>query len=143
MPDYKIEQINPNINGIAEDMIFKDPIENEFPNDLDTIEKRINELQEKIENQEEEELMTIEQKINMLGKIFPLSIGDRVRNLLSEDGIVEMVGLDDRGVLYLIKYKEQNTKWESEHSIKKNDSYKSSQEDSALNKSSIKTDIEE
>jgi len=131
------------IEHIEEGMIFKDPIENEFPNDLDTIEKRINELQEKIENQEEEELMTIEQKINMLGKIFPLSIGDRVRNLLSEDGIVEMVGLDDRGVLYLIKYKEQNTKWESEHSIKKNDSYKSSQEDSALNKSSIKTDIEE
>jgi hypothetical protein len=130
------------IEYIEEGMKFKDPIENEFPNDLDTIEKRINKLQEKIENQEEE-LMTIEQKINMLGKIFPLSIGDRVRNLLSEDGIVEMVGLDDRGVLYLIKYKEQNTKWESEHSIKKNVSYKSSQEDSALNKSSIKTDIEE
>ena len=92
---------------------------------------------------DQEEPMTIERKIHMLGKIFPLAINDRVRNLLSEDGIVEMVGLDDRGVLYLIKYKDQKTKWESEHSIKKNDSYKSSQEDSTLDKSSIKTDIEE
>jgi len=92
---------------------------------------------------DQEEPMTIEQKINMLGKIFPFSIGDRIRNKLSEDGIVEMVGLDNRGVLYLINYKDQKTKWESEGFIKKNNSYKSSQEDPTLNKSSIKTDIEE
>lgn len=124
-----------NIEHIEEGMKFKDPLET----DLDGIEKRVDELQETM-SEDREEPMTIDRKIHMLGKIFPLSIGDHVRNSLDEDGIIDLVGLDDRGVIYLVKYKGGILTWET--NLTKTSKYPATKEDPTL-KSDIKTDIEE
>lgn len=91
------------------------------------------------ESEDKEEPMTFERKLYMISKLFPIELGSRVRNKLGEDGIVEMVGIDHRGVLYLVLYKDQNTKWESEAQIKQITSYGSSP--SAKNNIKPKTDI--
>ena len=121
------------IEHIEEGMKFKDP----FETGLDTIEKRIDELNEEFNR---EKPMTIEQKIHMLGRIFPLAIGDHVRNSLDEDGVIDMIGFDDRGVIYLVKYKGGILTWET--NLTKTSKYPATKEDPTL-KPEVKTDIEE
>ena len=112
--------------------------------DLNIIEKRINKLQEDCDQgEDQEEPMTLDRKIFMLSKIFPFAIGDRVRNKLSEDGIIDLVGLDNRGVIYLVRYKEGKVLWEHEGFIQKISSFSGSQDDSLNKKPSIKTDVNE
>ena len=151
MPDQKDK-----INQIQEGMSFSgktEPEDQEDKNvhhvelaDSDAIEKRINDLDDKRKDYSEpssdqEEPMTTDRKIHLLSKIFPFAIGDRIKNLFDEDGIIDLVGLDDRGVVYLVQYKENRVSWESEHKIRKNESYSGSQDDSAK-RPGIKTDIE-
>jgi hypothetical protein len=102
--------------------------------DLDELEKKIDQVNKNISLP-----LTTEQKINMLNQIFPIHLGDRVRNKHSEDGIVESVSIDPRGVLYLVGYKEHETHWEREDQIKKISSYSASDKD--FTPSLFKTDI--
>lgn len=126
-----------NIEHIEEDMKFKDPLET----DLDDIEKRVDELQETM-SEDREEPMTIERKIHMLGKIFPYTIGDHVRNALDEHGVIDLVGLDSRGVIYGVQYPNQILMWQSENQISKIPSNLTTQINEK-EQSTIKTDIEE
>ena len=68
-------------------------------------------------------ILTPNEKIELMGMLFPIGLGDRVRNKLTEDGIVEMVGVDHRGALYLVMYKDQTSRWESEAQIEKTQTY--------------------
>ncbi len=114
--------------------------------DLDAIEKRIDEMADKglSDDCDQEPPMTTDRKIHMLAKIFGFAIGDRVKNVLDEEGIVDLVGLDRRGVLYLVQYKENNVRWEAEDCIKKNLSYVSYKDDDIVAQDpNIKTDIPE
>ena len=102
---------------------FKDAVKNEkssIIDDLDELEKKIDEVNENIPDRTSiRPPLTNEQKIDMLNQIFPIHLGDKVRNKHSEDGIVESVSIDPRGVLYLVGYKEHETHWEREDQIKK------------------------
>lgn len=62
---------------------------------------------------------TLEDKIKMLAEIFPFALGDRVRNRHQENGFIEMVGLDERGVQYLVRYADNNRVWELDAHISK------------------------
>jgi hypothetical protein len=64
--------------------------------------------------EDQEEPMTVARRIAMITKIFPIALGSKVRNKLGEDGFVEMVGIDYRGALYLVQYKDQNSRWHPE-----------------------------
>ena len=113
---------------------FKDAVKNEkssIIDDLDELEKKIDEVNENIPDRTSiRPPLTNEQKIDMLNQIFPIHLGDKVRNKHSEDGIVESVSIDPRGVLYLVGYKEHKTYWEREDQIKKISSYGPSDDDS-------------
>lgn len=65
------------------------------------------------------ETLTNEEKLEMLDKIFDIHLDSRVRNRHLEDGIVEMVGIDYRGVQYLVRYKDHKLVWENDQTIKK------------------------
>ena len=134
MPDPKDE------NQIQEGMSFSGKSNPKFvPPDLDAIEKRVNELEE---STDQEEPMTLDRKIHLLSKIFPFAIGDMVKNKFNEDGYIDSVSLDDRGVLYLIQYKENRLRWESESKIRKNTPNIDSQDDMDK-RPEIKTDIDQ
>lgn len=90
---------------------------------------------------DQEEPMTKERAIHMMDKIFPIKLGSRVRNKHQEDGIVEMVGVDFRGVLYLVAYQGHESSWESEHTIKVLDRFGSDKEISDMRETVAKTDI--
>jgi hypothetical protein len=108
--------------------------------DLDELEKKIDEVNRDIPDRTSiRPPLTNEQKIDMLNQIFPIHLGDRVRNKHSEDGIVESVSIDPRGVLYLVGYKEHETHWEREDQIQKISSYGSKD----INLTPFKTDIPE
>ena len=111
--------------------------------DLDAIEKRIDEMEDDIiaDDCDREEPMTTDRKIHMLSKIFAFAIGDRIKNLLDEEGIVDLVGLDRRGVLYLVQYKENNMRWEQEQSITKSPYKDFPIEDKIPTDPTFKTDI--
>lgn len=135
-----LSELKPDLDALMEK---KDKLDPEFTKpDLDAIEERIDKMAE--DNCDQEEPMTIERKVNMLSKIFEFTVGDRVTNLLDERGIVDLVGLDRRGVLYLVQYKENNVRWEAEDCIKKDLSYVSYKDDDIVAQNpNIKTDIPE
>lgn len=60
-----------------------------------------------------------EQKVALINLIFRFQLGDRVRNKLGEDGFIDCVGIDYRGVIYLVRYPKHEKVWESEMDIKK------------------------
>jgi hypothetical protein len=101
---------------------------------LEDIEKRINELSDN--------KITNEKKLEMLDRIFDIRLDSRVRNRHSEDGIVEMVGIDYRGVQYLVRYKGHKLVWENDLTIKKVKFDNDSRESKIKSKTGIKTDFE-
>ena len=127
LPTGQVEKLDENMGMRAKPSII---------DDLDKLEQKIDEVNRDIPDRIRPPL-TNEQKIDMLNQIFPIHLGDKVRNKHSEDGIVESVSIDPRGVLYLVGYKEHKTYWEREDQIKKISSYGPSGNDS----SSFKTDI--
>jgi hypothetical protein len=153
MPDPKDE----NTEGLKESMGMgekadlddlmeeKNKLDPEFTKpDLDEIEDRIDEMMVDDDDCDQEEPMTTDRKIYMLSKIFEFAIGDRVKNLLDEKGIIDLVGLDRRGVLYLVQYKENIMRWEPEESITKIPAYSpfpGQDTDDPTFKSEVKTDI--
>jgi hypothetical protein len=144
MPDPKDQIENEDTVKMEEGMGIKDNQKTDDPTpydktQLDDIEKRVDELQESCD---QEEPMTVERKIYMLSKIFPHAIGDRVKNRFDEQGIIDLVGLDHRGVIYLVQYKDQVKEWEAEGQIKKIPSNLASQENvKEKTEASLKTDI--
>ena len=139
MDSRPLSELEPDLDTLMEEKNKLDP---EFTKpDLDTIEKRIDEM---TDNCDREEPMTVDRKIHMMAKIFKFAIGDRVKNLLDEEGIVDLVGLDRRGVLYLVQYKENNVRWEAEDCLTKNLSYVSYKDDDIVAQDpKIQTDIPE
>jgi len=123
LPTGQVEKLDENMGMRAK---FKEP---SIIDDLDKLEQKIDEVNRDIPNRIRPPL-TNEQKIDMLNQIFPIHLGDKVRNKHSEDGIVESVSIDPRGVLYLVGYKEHKTYWEREDQIKKISSYGPSDDDS-------------
>ena len=86
--------------------------------------------------------LTNEEKLEMLDKIFDIRLDSKVRNRHLEDGIVEMVGIDYRGVQYLVRYKGHKLVWENDQTIKKT-KFEDEKEKPKLNlKTGIKTDFE-
>lgn len=63
--------------------------------------------------------LTTEEKIQLIGCLFPIELGCHIKNKHNEEGFVEMVGIDHRGALYLVAYKDQNVRWETEAQIKR------------------------
>ena len=132
------------IDDLSDLMEKIDKLDPEFTKpDLDAIEDRIDEMEDKMiaDDSDREEPMTTDRKIHMLSKIFAFAIGDRIKNLLDEEGIVDLVGLDRRGVLYLVQYKENNMRWEPEESITKSPYKDFPIEDKIPNDPTFKTDI--
>lgn len=130
LPTGQTEKLGENI-GLNEKTIMED---------LDELEKKIDEVNKDIPDRTSiRPPLTNEQKIDMLNQIFPIHLGDKVRNKHSEDGIVESVSIDPRGVLYLVGYKEHETHWEREDQIQKISSYGSKD----INLTPFKTDIPE
>jgi len=123
LPTGQVEKLDENMGMRAK---FKEP---SIIDDLDKLEQKIDEVNRDIPDRIRPPL-TNEQKIDMLNQIFPIHLGDKVRNKHSEDGIVESVSIDPRGVLYLVGYKEHKTYWEREDQIKKISSYGPSDDDS-------------
>ena len=126
--DEKIEMMEEKI-GIGENNVT-------LP-DMDEIEKRIDSLSENIKK---EKPTDIHEQISLLDQIFTFGVGDRIRNKLNESGIIEMVALDYRGVLYLVQYKEGVSRWQSDDQISKDASYQAYKDDSKK-EGKIKTDI--
>ena len=120
LPTGQVEKLDENMGMRAKPSII---------DDLDKLEQKIDEVNRDIPDRIRPPL-TNEQKIDMLNQIFPIHLGDKVRNKHSEDGIVESVSIDPRGVLYLVGYKEHKTYWEREDQIKKIPSYGPSDDDS-------------
>ena len=124
MPDDKVE-IN---EGMGMKDHFKDTLD-ELEKDppiidaLDELEKKINEVSKCISPQPDKMSirppLTKEQKIKMINMIFPISLGDKVKNKHDEKGFVESVCIDHRGVIYLVSYPKHNQIWESEYQIEK------------------------
>lgn len=126
--------------SIGLDMKFKPNLDDDMVKpDLDSIGERIDKMQDEMKC-DQEEPMTTDRKIYMLSKIFAFAIGDRIKNLLDEEGIVDLVGLDRRGVLYLVQYKENVMRWEVEECIRKIDQFFSPGVDSP-DDPTFKTDI--
>jgi len=115
LPPITTNELNEGM-GMGSD--FKEP---SILDDLDKLEAKIDEVNKNIPepNKMIRPPLTNQQKIDMLNQIFSFRLGDKVRNLFSEDGIIEMVGIDRRGVIYLVEFKENNTKWLSEDQMKK------------------------
>jgi hypothetical protein len=78
----------------------------------------------------------------MLSQIFPIQLGSKVRNKHCEDGIVEMVAIDFRGVLYLVEYKNHESSWEAENQIDIINDFGASERDTDAKKPTIRTDIQ-
>lgn len=86
--------------------------------------------------------LSIEEKIQLIDFLFPIALGDEVRNKFDEVGYVESVSIDRRGVLYLVRYKTHEILWESEYQIEKISLHLSSDEVSEEKQPNlIKTDI--
>jgi len=116
-------------------------------NTLDELEKKIDEVNKCISPQPDKMSirppLTKEQKIKMLNLIFPISLGDKVKNKHDEEGFVESVCIDHRGVIYLVCYQKHEIIWESEYQIKKISPYFANEEVSPIPPGPLprKTDI--
>jgi hypothetical protein len=110
-----------NIESMNESMKLKSEFKDPVIDDLDKLEKKIDEVNKNITSGSKmiRPPLTNQEKIDMLNMIFPIQLGSKVRNKHSEDGIVETVAIDRRGVIYFVEYKEQRSKWESEDQIRK------------------------
>jgi hypothetical protein len=128
MPDDKVEMNE----GMGMKDHFKDTLDElektkvETPpiiNALDELEKKIDEVSKCISPQPDKMSirppLTKEQKIKMINMIFPISLGDKVKNKFNEEGFVESVCIDHRGVIYLVCYQKHELIWESEYQIEK------------------------
>jgi hypothetical protein len=114
---------------------------------LDELEKKIDEVNKYISPQPDkmsiQPPLTKEQKIKLMNMVFPISLGDKVKNKFDEEGYVESVCIDHRGVIYLVAYKTHELIWESEYQIKKISPYFATESVShrKTEEKSIKTDI--
>ena len=113
---------------------------------LDELEKKMDDVNKDIPSPDKMSMhppLTREDKIRMINMLFPISLGDHVKNKHGEEGYVETVAIDQRGVLYLINYKKHSTIWESSYQIEKISPYFATESDShrKTEGKSIKTDI--
>jgi alpha-glucuronidase len=140
MPDDNTININENM-GMKDrfkdtlDELEKTPL---IIDALDELEKKIDKVNENIPPIQPP--LTKEEKIEMMNMIFPIQLGDKVKNKHNEEGYVESVCIDRRGVMYLVGYQKHELIWESEYQIKKISPYSANEEVSHKEKS-IKTDI--
>ena len=137
MSDDKVE--------INERMGMKDHFEDTL-GALDDLEKKIDEVNKDIPSPDKMSMhppLTREDKIRMINMLFPISLGDKVKNKHGEEGYVETVAIDKRGVIYLINYKKHNTIWESSYQIEKISPYFATESDHIGEDRSkaVKTDI--
>ena len=117
MPDDKVE--------INERMGMKDHFEDTLEA-LDELEEKIDKVNKNItgESKDPDRMsirppLTKEEKIRMMNMIFPISLGDKVKNKHNEEGFVESVCIDQRGVIYLVLYQKHELIWESSYQIEK------------------------
>jgi hypothetical protein len=129
----------PEDNKIIIDETMDLKTETTLLDDLDELEKRIDQVNP--DKMSMRPPLTHEQKIKLLDLLFPIKLGSRVQNKHMEVGYVESVSIDRRGVLYLTRYKDQNTTWETEFDIEDISSQKDVPKPDTTSSSSIVTDI--
>ena len=136
MPDDK-EKIN---EGMGMGADFKEP---SITDDLDTLESKIDEVNKMIspDRRSIRPPLTNEQKIKMLDMIFPIHLGDKIKNKHGLKGYVTSVSIDHRGVLYLIEYPKHETHWETEYAIEKISSHTDSDTPTPPGPIPLRTDI--
>ena len=122
--------------GMNEGMGLKDHFEETIDQNSDPIMDALDELEKNIDKVNrcippQSDKMSIrppltkEEKIRMINMIFPISLGDKVKNKFDEVGYVESVCIDHRGVLYLVTYQKHELIWESDYQIRKISPYSS------------------
>jgi len=92
---------------------------------------------------EEKPLNNMLEMLEKISSIFKFTLGQKVRNRHSEDGYIELCGIDYRGVIYLVHMPGNHHTWYTEFELKPVYSSENDKESNINLKSNqkIKTDI--
>lgn len=92
-------------------------------------------------NESDNSLSDILSYIDASASIFKFPLGTKVRNRHNEDGYVEMIGIDVKGVSYLVNLPECNRQWYNESEIKTVNMGRTDQDTVQPDRNEIRTDI--